>query len=414
VKQIALWFHRWLWLKLLVITIAILLLSHIIVFIFSRISILDSLGKSVSDFDFTDLYYSNISTTRSWLNHDSTIVIVNIGQLDRKGIAQLIDTINLHKPKVLGIDIFFQGRKDSIGDYTLSQSISKATNCVLITRLVSDTSFPPFDTVEYPDGFFLNNATPGYGNINIPEEDKAFGTVRGFIPTYLLQTQELHSFASEVARHFDTTSMRAYSSESSDMEFINFFGTASKPWLNEEGSFLGTFTALNYDEILSNGFESSLLKDKIVLLGYLGDINNPDHNQRYYTPLNERYAGRSLPDMFAVEIHANIIKMILDRKHIWNSRTLDILLSLLILLLSVWGCEKIHEKNPQQFQLISTAMIFLLVNILIFIPLLIFIETNIKIDLRSCLFYLIVTPTIYEVTDINLFERLETIRKKEI
>jgi hypothetical protein len=145
----------------------------------------------------------------------------------------------------------------------------------------------------------------------------------------------------------------------------------------------------------------------------MGDVNNPDHSQRYYTPLNERYAGRSLPDMFAVEIHANIIKMIRDRKYIWNSRTLDIVFSLLILLLAVWSCEKIHQKNPRQFQLISTAMIFLLVNILIFVPLLIFIESNVKIDLRRCLFYLIVTPTFYEVIDINLFQRLENIRTKQ-
>jgi CHASE2 domain-containing sensor protein len=413
VKQIALWFHRWLWLKILAITIIILVLSHVIVFIFSRISILDSLGKSVTDFDFTDLYYSNAAKAASWQSHDSTIVIINIGQLNRAGIAELIDTINSHNPKVVGIDVFFHGRKDSTGDHALSAAISKTKNCILINRLVSATDFPPFDRVEYSDPFFLKNAVSGHGNINIPEDDKSFGTVRGFIPVYTLQNKNLKSFACEIAQHFDSVTTQRFK-EADDIEFINFFGVASKPWLNEEGTFIGTFTALNYDEVLSNGYESSLLRNKIVLLGYLGDTNNPDHNQRYYTPLNERYAGRSLPDMFAVEIHANIIKMILDRKYIWNSRILDILLSLSILVLAVWGCQKIHQKNAQQFQLISTVMIFVLVNILIFIPLLVFIETNVKIDLRNCLFYLILTPTFYEVIDINIFQRLENIRTKEI
>ena len=37
---------------------------------------------------------------------------------------------------------------------------------------------------------------------------------------------------------------------------------------------------------------------------------------RYYTPLNERSSGRSIPDMFGVIIHANIISMLLDEDYI--------------------------------------------------------------------------------------------------
>ena len=61
----------------------------------------------------------------------------------------------------------------------------------------------------------------------------------------------------------------------------------------------------------------SFIKDKIVLLGFMGiNLNDKTFEDIFFTPLNERYAGKSFPDMYGVVIQANIISMILNKKYI--------------------------------------------------------------------------------------------------
>ncbi len=53
------------------------------------------------------------------------------------------------------------------------------------------------------------------------------------------------------------------------------------------------------------------------MIGFCGESEKAlSMNDRYFTPLNEQYTGRSLPDMFGVVIHANIISMLLDKDFI--------------------------------------------------------------------------------------------------
>ena len=57
----------------------------------------------------------------------------------------------------------------------------------------------------------------------------------------------------------------------------------------------------------------SLLKNKIVILGYIGTPtgNEYDVEDKHFTPLNKITAGKSIPDMFGVVVHANIITMLM-------------------------------------------------------------------------------------------------------
>ncbi|MEK7224875.1 MAG: hypothetical protein AAB221_04245, partial [Bacteroidota bacterium] len=41
-----------------------------------------------------------------------------------------------------------------------------------------------------------------------------------------------------------------------------------------------------------------------------------DLADKFFTPMNERFAGKSIPDMNGVVIHANIISMALDKSYI--------------------------------------------------------------------------------------------------
>ena len=122
---------------------------------------------------------------------DSTLVVVNIGDLDRQGIADLIEKINMQRPAILGIDILFKGIKDSGGNGALLQAISKG-NVVL-----------PF--VHAPDSAdFLGDIVPadakmGYVNLTsvAPTE-----VIRGFVGIESSGQDEVYALASQVVRQY--------------------------------------------------------------------------------------------------------------------------------------------------------------------------------------------------------------------
>jgi CHASE2 domain-containing sensor protein len=66
-----------------------------------------------------------------------------------------------------------------------------------------------------------------------------------------------------------------------------------------------------------------------VLFGFVTD-NRADLTDKFFTPMNERFAGKSIPDMNGIVVHANIISMALDKSYIkkvplWGNLVLAIL-----------------------------------------------------------------------------------------
>src|ERR1041384_6220069 len=74
----------------------------------------DSIGAALSDFHMTDYAFSKL---REQPLVDERIVLVNIGTLDRRGLAQEIAMLNSFNPRVIAFDGFFNcegGLRDSI------------------------------------------------------------------------------------------------------------------------------------------------------------------------------------------------------------------------------------------------------------------------------------------------------------
>ena len=68
------------------------------------------------------------------------------------------------------------------------------------------------------------------------------------------------------------------------------------------------FTTISTQEILNASVDLNLLNGKIVLIGFCGSENGMTViDDKHFTPLNDNYAGKSLPDMYGIYIHANII-----------------------------------------------------------------------------------------------------------
>jgi CHASE2 domain-containing sensor protein len=131
---------------------------------------------------------------------------------------------------------------------------------------------------------------------------------------------------------------------------------------------------LDWMDIFEENFVSDVFEGKIVILGYLGeDLSNTSWEDKLYTPLNTKYAGRTNPDMYGVVVHANILSMILNGNFIDSmSERAGIMIGALLCLLNVIGFSLIYRLLPRWYdgltksiQLIE-ALILLLVVVMVF------------------------------------------------
>src|SRR5688572_27418918 len=96
--------------------------------------ILNPIKLALKGFDMNDLTYEKLGRNAS-IPHDSSIIIINIGPSDRQELAALIDKTAEFGPKVIGLDVIFDGPKDPISDSIFAASISKHKNLVITNRI---------------------------------------------------------------------------------------------------------------------------------------------------------------------------------------------------------------------------------------------------------------------------------------
>ena len=80
-------------------------------------------SNAFKDFDWSDIYYSQIKNVAGGNIQDQQIVVVNIGDADRETIANTLLKIKEYQPAVLGLDIIFSTDKDSATDKLLDSAI---------------------------------------------------------------------------------------------------------------------------------------------------------------------------------------------------------------------------------------------------------------------------------------------------
>ncbi|MBA4056437.1 MAG: hypothetical protein C0490_17105, partial [Marivirga sp.] len=105
----------------------------------------DPIGQALADVELTDYVFSDL---RDDPNVEEKIVVVNIGNLSRAQIAQQIRIVSKYKPKVIGLDAFFdcskglrdtvncQQLKDTLGNLMLSDAIKEAGNVILVSKVI--------------------------------------------------------------------------------------------------------------------------------------------------------------------------------------------------------------------------------------------------------------------------------------
>lgn len=330
-----------------ILTFAIFLLLKLV---FVNTKYLDPLYQALSDFQFTDLYYSQYQQKQTAL--DTNIVLVNIGNLRRDGLAQQLEIIKSNHPKAIGLDATFIEKKDSVLDAYLKQELNDSTVPIILTSNIvyNDEEPDKAASIEHNHEYFNMQNHEGFGNFLAKEGQ----SVRHFKPFIKISDELDASFGARLAQIADSNAFHFLLNRNRSSEIINYQTTA--------------YPKLDVNDIYSSA-ELSFLKDKIVLMGYMGsNLNEITFEDNHLTPFNKSYGGHSVPDMYGVEIHANIISMILRRDYIyeipgWVTYLLAFGICALHMYLFIYLFVKQHKwfhLGAKIVQLVSFAIVLLL------------------------------------------------------
>jgi CHASE2 domain-containing protein len=368
----------------LLATLVVLLFLKFLPILFS-IDFLDPIQNTVENFNATDIVFSQIRNKEAQ-PVDTNIVLVNIGNLNRKGIANQLEIINQYNPKVVGVDAFFRKSKGEAMDIPLQEVMSEIDNLVIVNKLRYNPDKKIFDSIETSHPMFLDYAEQSFANL-ITSEDE-FRTVRTFTPKQKVNDKNEIFFALKIAQHYDKEKVDKFLARNNEVETINFKRNQDK------------YLTLDACEIFEKQDELDFLDDKIVLLGFMGpSFDRKVTEDIFYTSMNEYYFGKTYPDMYGVVVHANIISMVLEQDFVYTiSDNVVLILSILLVFLNMIFFKLIEDKYPEWYEPANfgivlfeiVGVIFLLINLLL--------HYNIEINFREVtLFGILFSPTGYEL-----------------
>ena len=349
----------------------------------------------LNDFEFSDFLFANRKSDT--INED--IVIVNIGDLPRKDIAQMIENISNHHPAVIGLDIIFNCPypRDSVNcavgldtaaNNRLSFAIKNAKRVVMIESLMKsqalfnnpEASVYDYDSLETSDIAFTQHAVLGFGNLIANANNEEAQTIRYFHPSFQIDDTKHWSFAMQIARLYDSTSVGRVISRHNVIEGINFNGdTYGNP---DDHPYY--FPVIDWHDVMSSKFEDAQVSGKIVLMGFTGSILGELGNthQKLYTPMNRTVVGKAGADMYGVVVQANIISMILEGDFIEEfSRMEEFLIAFVICFVHVMLLLYIHSRIPLWYDVASIAFILFQLFFYAFLRIELFAEFNMKLNL---------------------------------
>jgi CHASE2 domain-containing sensor protein len=258
---------------------------------------LNPLKLGLKDFDFHDLSYSKLEVHKD--TNERKITIINIGKTDREGLAMLIEKAAAFQPKVMGLDVLFDGHKDPYQDSILSATLARYPQLVLASQLIwKDESDP------YKENFFKTPANDE-GYVNMLADDVA--TVRLWSPSF--ENEKNHhaepypSFALTILKKYDSVAYQRQVKRKKTDEIINYTRRINQ------------YQVIQPEDLLTDNVLGERIKDRIVLFGYV-NTNTDDIEDKKFTPMNERFYGKSIPDMNGIVIHANILSMALENNYI--------------------------------------------------------------------------------------------------
>lgn len=363
--------------------------------VFDSLEILDPIGEALEDVEMTDILYSDENLRDAFA--DTNVVIVNIGYLSRAGIAEQIKIINKYNPRAIGMDTFFASEKDPEGDSLLAQALSEVENLVMPVQLLYSEETDNFDNSKVSLPKFNANAHMAHVNLitGVGVQQTDVKTCRTFSPAETYLGEELPAYAVKMAEFLSPEKAGNFLKRNYEYETIKYRGNI----IDYLGKYVPMFPALDVEDVFYENFVPELIEGKLVLFGFLGadfgDIYNTE--DKYFTPMNEKYAGRGSPDMFGVVIHANIIAMILSEDYINKlADHWEWALAVLLCFLNVWFCTWVNLRLPYWYDGITKAAILLEVLVLFFIIFRLFLDFSFKLELTVAMICIALSSDVME------------------
>jgi len=327
---------------------------------FKVFDIFDPIGDAFADMEFTDIYFSQLLDDPI---ADTDVVLVNIGLESRMGIAMMIDSISQHDPAVIGVDSFFDFPKvetaeDTLGDIMLSEALGSVGNLVMVSKVLYNFETDEFDSVHMSWPWFTYNADPAFANLDTDAETQAdLKMCRSFVPQ--IQTADGENqiaFGVKLASYLDSVKSQKFLDRGNELEVIKFRGNVLDYGATKFGN---KYFALDVGDVFGSNYTPDIIKDKIVIFCFLGEYLGDRENfeDKFFTPLNEKYIGRAFPDMYGGVIHANIVSMILNEDYIfylteWQKWAVAIIMLFLNIMAFSW----IYKKLPKWYDGITKVI----------------------------------------------------------
>lgn len=380
------------------------------------LDVFDPIGQALGDTELTDITFSRL---REDPEIDTNILIVNTGHLSSLEVAQQIENLSKYKPKVIAIDVFYNcpaGFTDSINcpiaydtlrSPSFGATIAKAGNVVMVTKLLQSDSLlnvhgsdiDIYDSLEHSLDILRPGAFEGYANLETDaDHQEDLKSCRRFNPRVLVDGKEELAFSVRTAMIFDSVKTRRFLERNNKIEVINYRGNIIDMYGASE--YAGRYFTLDWYQALdTNQFVSGLVKDKIVLMGFLGEnFDDTSWDDKFFTPLNTKFAGKSRPDMYGLVVHANIVSMILDEDYISESPDwIEYLIAFVVCIMNVALFFKITKRIPLWFDGLSIVMQFAQIIVLSLLMVYFFHWFHIKLNLTATLGALAVVGTGFEL-----------------
>ena len=224
-------------------------------------------------FSFSDFYARTAYHGIASMSQD--IVLVDIGDLDRAGLALMLDSLSVMEPKTIALDVFFRFPGQE-GDGSLVNAVCSNDRIVL----PRDANRPELVSFFYEEA---NDAV--FGAVNLPA-GSAREVIRNYCPVFETEDGTLKSFGLLVAEQLRPDLAARVLQRETSSEFIRFDGAE--------------FPILDAEEILSGADSTAeIIRGKAV---FVGDLNDPQ--DKHVTPVDNEMSG--------LLIHAKIAQTVLS------------------------------------------------------------------------------------------------------
>lgn len=334
------------------------LLSVFLLFILHHLPVnqlfIDPFSEAIKNHDVMDIAISKFRNHEQADLFDEKVYILNSEITNREEIAVTVDYLQRHGTKAIGIDLIFDSLYQNKADTILARALSNKNIVLGYTfneKHIHDkiNGLNNNSVIELKsDTLFTSNVEMGYVNLG---SNDGF-SVRAFEPFHYVEGKYVPSFAVKLASIANPEMLSKLNDRNNKIEWINFKriqpGVANRIFpINSKAASHYAYSSITTFLSDTSAYAKDYFQDKIVLIGFNGENNKAlSMKDRYFTPLNEVYHGRSLPDMHGVVVHANIISMLLNDEYIDEvSEKFLYLISFLIFLLNYYLFEKISNKR---------------------------------------------------------------------